>query len=87
MGFVRFKHQMLRPFERLGFLYVGRSSSRLQDFIHRLHPEEVDIPLVRMGDERDGGYLVPDDLAGIAALFSPGVAQNSSFKRRALQRA
>jgi hypothetical protein len=31
-------------------------------------------PLVRIGGEGDGAYLVPDHLEGIAACFSPGVA-------------
>lgn len=33
-----------------------------------------------MGSREDGGYLLPDDLRGIAALFSPGVAENWSFE-------
>ena len=28
--------------------------------------------LIRVGAARDGGYLVPDDLEGIVACFSPG---------------
>ena len=40
-----------------------------------------DKPLIRLGPDSDGGYLVPDDLAGIKACFSPGVAQVSGFER------
>lgn len=45
-----------------------------------LAPHRTDLPLIRLGDFGDGGYLVPDDLQGIAALFSPGVAQVASFE-------
>jgi len=36
--------------------------------------------LVRLGGPADGGYLVPNDLDGVLALFSPGVAESSSFE-------
>jgi hypothetical protein len=35
---------------------------------------------VRLGPDGDGGYLVPDDLAGIEYAFSPGVATESGFE-------
>jgi hypothetical protein len=81
-----FKHRVLRPLERFGFLYTGQPRKELQRFIDRLHPETTNIPLIRMGGPGDGGYLVPDDLDGIAALFSPGVAERSSFEADALAR-
>ena len=36
-------------------------------------------PLVRIGSTLDGGYLVPDDLDGIAACISPGVSTEVGF--------
>jgi hypothetical protein len=36
--------------------------------------------LVRVGGSGDGGYLVPDDLDGIEACFSPGVANTATFE-------
>lgn len=38
------------------------------------------IPLMRLGGYRDGAYLVPDDLAGISAAFSPGVGNRKKFE-------
>jgi hypothetical protein len=38
-----------------------------------LRPSSTHLPLIRLGGARDGGYLVPDDLEGIEACFSPGV--------------
>ncbi|WP_354543495.1 FkbM family methyltransferase [Roseovarius sp. MBR-78] len=43
-------------------------------------PQETDTPLIRLGDFGDGGYLVPDDLRGIAACYSPGVSEQASFE-------
>ncbi len=37
--------------------------------------------LIRLGPRGDGGYLVPDDLAGIEACFSPGVSLVSGFEK------
>lgn len=54
--------------------------SDLRRLINLLHPADVGIPLVRIGSSADGGYLVPDDLRGITACFSPGVDTNSSFE-------
>ncbi|MBE0452768.1 FkbM family methyltransferase [Roseovarius autotrophicus] len=43
-------------------------------------PHETDTALIRLGDFGDGGYLVPDDLRGIAACYSPGVSEQASFE-------
>ena len=45
-----------------------------------LQPVETEHPLIRLGDFSDGGYLVPDDLRGIHACFSPGVSNVASFE-------
>jgi hypothetical protein len=45
-----------------------------------LTPQASDTPLLRLGDFGDGGYLVPDDLRGIAACYSPGVSAQASFE-------
>jgi hypothetical protein len=36
--------------------------------------------LIRLGGQMDGGYLIPDDLVGIEACFSPGVSSRSDFE-------
>ena len=40
-----------------------------------------DKELIRLGPKGDGGYLLPDDLAGIEACFSPGVSFLSGFEK------
>jgi hypothetical protein len=42
--------------------------------------------LMRLGGECDGGYLVPDDLEGLTACFSPGVSNEASFEEALLAR-
>lgn len=46
----------------------------------RCTPSDCGLDLIRLGGPADGGYLIPNDLAGITALFSPGVADSSNFE-------
>jgi hypothetical protein len=55
--------------------------SRVKDLIFQLHPVATSQGLVRLGPNGDGGYLVPDDLVGIEACFSPGVSDVSGFEK------
>lgn len=47
--------------------------------LRRFRPVTATAPLVRLGGDADGGYLLPDDFAGIVAAFSPGVDDKVSF--------
>jgi len=49
-------------------------------FADVVRPYDVGYRLFRVGDFGDGGYLVPNDLDGITACFSPGVSVQSSFE-------
>ena len=61
-------------------------TSRLSELSQKLHPQQSQFPLVRMGAAADGGYLVPDDLQGIKACFSPGVDTFATFEADLLKR-
>lgn len=52
----------------------------IEDLLERLHPRVAPTGLRRLGPDGDGGYLVPDDLDGIAACFSPGVGTLAGFE-------
>lgn len=52
----------------------------IEELISKLHPVRAKQPLIRLGPDGDGGYLVPDDLDGLAACFSPGVDMTSGFE-------
>ena len=56
-------------------------SRELHSLVKRLSPVLSDKNLIRLGPPSDGGYLVPDDLAGIEACFSPGVSSQSGFEK------
>jgi hypothetical protein len=45
-----------------------------------LKPKASKTPLIRIGGDIDGSYLVPEDLDGIAACFSPGVNRIKYFE-------
>lgn len=53
---------------------------KILELIKRLHPVNINKRLLRLGPEGDGGYLVPDDLEGIEACFSPGIADIAGFE-------
>ena len=44
------------------------------------------IPMIRIGPAFDGGYVMPDDLEGIVASFSPGVSRMMDFDLEIAQR-
>ena len=48
--------------------------------MERLHPIHGGRNFLRLGGRGDGGYLVPDDLEGIAACWSAGVGRDSGFE-------
>ena len=60
--------------------------SRIQELLRKLFPQVTDKPLIRVGPKGDGGYLIPDDLAGIEACFSPGVGLISGFEKECAER-
>lgn len=50
------------------------------DLIRMLRPRQSAAPLIRLGSPGDGGYLIPDDLAGLEYCFSPGVNRTADFE-------
>jgi hypothetical protein len=63
-------------------IYVSGTaeSFKINKFFSRIIPIAVECGMVRIGDKADGGYLVPNDLWGIDACFSPGVSSEASFE-------
>lgn len=60
---------------------------RLDALAAALRPVRTRFELARYGSDADGGYLLPEDLQGIAACFSPGVDVNASFEADLQRRA
>lgn len=61
-------------------------AAAVRRLIRQLRPVTTKHPLILLGPEGDGGYLVPDVLDGISVCFSPGVADNSSFEVACMER-
>ncbi len=51
----------------------------IREILEMFRPKDAGIPLIRVGHEDDGGYLVPDLLDDVTAMFSPGVSDNFDF--------
>jgi hypothetical protein len=45
-----------------------------------IRPKPSPYPLIRIGGDKDGAYLVPDDLSGIKYCLSPGVNNFKNFE-------
>lgn len=58
----------------------------LKALLNRLRPIICDKKLIRIGPKGDGGYLVPNDLVGVDACFSPGVGSVSGFEKGCAER-
>lgn len=74
------KDTLLRIARERG-VFIGRTTenAKVQQVISQLRPRGFTGSLKRIGPNRDGGYLVPDDLEGISACISPGVSFESGF--------
>lgn len=66
----------------LGNLFpaVATAPDEVAALVRRLHPSRPATGLIRVGPAGDGGYLLPDDLDGIQACFSPGVGNLTGFE-------
>jgi hypothetical protein len=51
-----------------------------------MKPKPCPVPLIRVGGDKDGAYLLPDDLQGIKACFSPGVNNFKNFEDELLEK-
>jgi hypothetical protein len=76
------KRLLLSTCERAG-IFPSRKTpeAKLRKLLRAMRPVSPSMPLVRLGPEGDGGYLVPDDLADIPACYSPGVSGIAGFER------
>jgi hypothetical protein len=63
-------------------IHIGRKvkDTELINFLRRVRPVTTEHALVRIGEEGDGGYLLPDDFEGISCCFSPGVSIEVHFE-------
>ena len=55
-------------------------------FIDRFRENYAAVELIRVGDEGDGGYLLPDIFSDVRYCFSPGVSQIANFEKQLSER-
>lgn len=73
--------------ERLNLLAQGVlvensvGAEKLAALAAKLAPRKTNLELIRLGLPTDGGYLVPNDLDGVVACFSPGVSNYAHFEQ------
>ncbi|MBU1315681.1 MAG: FkbM family methyltransferase [Alphaproteobacteria bacterium] len=66
----------------------GNEASSLAEMLEvfeYLKPKASPKPLIRIGSNRDGSYLLPDDLENMAACFSPGVDNFKYFEDKVVE--
>lgn len=70
-----------------GCKYEIRDGGNYSQYVHDISaafeimkPKASPRPLIRIGPDSDGGYLVPDDLDGVTTCFSPGVSNRKDFE-------
>lgn len=68
------------------FLSKVTADDALAQFFRDVRPVAINKALIRIGGKSDGGYLTPDDLDGIEACFSPGVADTATFENDLAER-
>ena len=61
------------------------NNETINNLIQLLKPYQSGHILQRIGPDGDGGYLVPDDLAGIIACYSPGIGNIMGFEKDCLK--
>jgi hypothetical protein len=79
--FLLFRSYILKFFFK--FNYVLRKAVHEEKIllqIKKLKIYQTNHQLIRLGESGDGGYLVPDDLSGIAACFTGGVGPMIKFE-------
>jgi hypothetical protein len=68
-------------FLKFGYnLSSATKEAKIKYFFSSIRPLTTNIPLIRIGEHGDAGYLIPDDLDGIKYCFSPGVSNEISFE-------
>jgi len=67
--------------ERGILIKSATKASKIKSILHQIKPLDFGIELIRVGGMSDGGYLIPNDLKGICACYSPGVAETALFEK------
>tara|TARA_B100000795_G_scaffold221266_1_gene175903 strand:- start:576 stop:1358 length:783 start_codon:yes stop_codon:yes gene_type:complete len=67
-------------------LSLAADNNSIKSLINKLKPYNVGYDLIRLGPDADSGYLLPNDLEGIEACFSPGCDNKYQFEENCFDR-
>lgn len=59
---------------------LGYTMKSVSELVDVMKPQAQPYEMIRVGGNQDGAYLLPDDLDGIKACFSPGVFNRKDFE-------
>ncbi len=62
------------------------SKKTISKFFYLIHQGFKPVKLIRVGGNKDGGYLIPDDFSEIDFCFSPGVSDTIHFEEDIIKR-
>ena len=64
-------------------LYIEKKTpkSDVSRVLKKLLPYKIEHKLLRLGEENDGGYLIPNDFSGIKKNYSAGVGELTKFEK------
>ena len=64
-------------------LYIEKKTpkSDISRILKQLLPFKIEHKLLRLGDENDGGYLIPNDISGIKKNYTAGVGELTKFEK------
>ena len=68
--------------------YIEKNTSKqeIKNLIKKMKPIAIDKKLIRIGDNNDGGYILPDDFDRIKHCFSAGVGNLIKFEEDLFKR-
>lgn len=67
-------------FRNFSLRISSRRRAKISEILSLIRPLATELPLVRVGGDGDGGYLLPRDWDGLAGVISPGVGEVSEFE-------
>lgn len=79
-AFARTRGYSIVPDNQVTILWGEEGVEAVRALLANLGPIDTGFELRRFGGDSDGAYLLPDDLEGIEAVFSPGVADVATFE-------
>lgn len=76
----RKKAKAARDFARGKIVQRSVADHAVQTFAAEMRASIAPVPLIRVGGDGDGGYLLADDMDGVRHCFSPGVSVTADFE-------